>query len=711
MKKIYYLIHSTNWGDTFLSTPTVRYLSKSHQQPLNIVTHRKDVFKNNPYVNKVLSFDEFNSLNVGDIIKYESFTYAGRKDQNGIEKKFAHFDGRQLHASDLGFQLPNEDLEYDFFPDPLSLDISLPEKYVVLHVTTNWPNRTWDYNNWVGLIKWLKDNNIFTVLIGFGYREILHSSYSDKPLDKECPMFDDYYGLDLTNKGSMSDMYWVIKNSQAIITMDSAPLHLASCTDAHIIQLGSAINPAFKRFYRNGDWQHKYHFMGGTCNIFCNTNLFYNIREWGDINSVPPQPLCLEKKPTFECHPKLPDIIDKLIEILEMDEVQSYEGEKNLKFGIYTSFYNCEKYIDRIFSSIESINYNNFEWHITDDFSTDNTKYFILDRLEKSPIKDKIKYCEQSEKKQMYWKPNQFFDETFDWIILVDADDDFDKNFLNVYNSFLREKNDVTLVSSDFFKINEDNDSLHSISYVLNDDIITKKINKYHPNCDYLNNISYSCFGHLRGFKNIIPSFEVDDMLACAEDSYHVFWLNSFGKYLHIPRPLYTWYLREDSESHSKSIPPNFNANFNISFNKLLGNDGGVDTMFNELYLETCSLGSCDIGTLSGKKVSLWTRNLSENQKEILRKLYYDTHLVFNNTDAEIHVYVLNHHGLSELNLSLQEVKGKKMWFYYQNQNNHENNQEKDIELDNQLNKYLRVISHHTGYSWWKYIRHFIISN
>jgi len=506
-------------------------------------------------------------------------------------------------------------------------------------------------------------------------------------------------------------MYWVIKNSQAIITMDSAPLHLASCTDAHIIQLGSAINPTFKRFYRNGDWQHKYHFMGGTCNIFCNTNLFYNIREWGDINSVPPQPLCLEKKPTFECHPKLPDIIDKLIEILEMDEVQSYEGEKNLKFGIYTSFYNCEKYIDRIFSSIESINYNNFEWYITDDFSTDNTKYFVLDRLEKSPIKDKIKYCEQSEKKQMYWKPNQFFDETFDWIILVDADDDFDKNFLNVYNSFLREKNDVTLVSSDFFKINEDNDSLHSISYVLNDDVITKKINKYHPNCDYLNNISYSCFGHLRGFKNIIPSFEVDDMLACAEDSYHVFWSNSFGKYLHIPRPLYTWYLREDSESHSKSIPPNFNANFNISFNKLLGNDGGVDTMFNELYLETCSLGSCDIGALSGKKVSLWTRNLSENQKEILKKLYYDTHLVFNNPDAEIHVYVLNYHGLSELNLSLQEVKGKKIWFYYQNQNIHENNQEKDIELDNQLNKYLRVISHHTGYSWWKYIRHFIISN
>jgi ADP-heptose:LPS heptosyltransferase len=268
-------------------------------------------------VDKTFSFDEFDLLNKDNIVKYESFTHAGRKDGNGIEKKFGHFDGRQLHASDLGFQLPIEDLEYDFFPDPLKLDINLPEKYVVLHVTTNWPNRTWSYENWVELIKWLKDNKIFTVLIGSGYREILHSSYSDKPLDKECPLFDDYYGLDLTNKGTMSDMWWVIQNSQAIVTMDSAPLHFASTTDTHIIQLGSAMNPSFKRFYRNGDWTYKYHFMGGTCKLFCNTNLFYNVKEWGDINSVPPQPNCLENKPTFECHPQLNDVINKVKEIIK----------------------------------------------------------------------------------------------------------------------------------------------------------------------------------------------------------------------------------------------------------------------------------------------------------------------------------------------------------------------------------------------------------
>jgi hypothetical protein len=357
------------------------------------------------------------------------------------------------------------------------------------------------------------------------------------------------------------------------------------------------------------------------------------------------------------------------------------------------------------------LNYDKFEWHITDDYSSDNTRQLVLDRLEKSPIKNKIQYCEQTEKKQMYWKPNLFFDSTFDWVILIDADDDFDKNFLLIYNDFLEGRNDVSLVSSDFFKIKESNNSLHSISYILNDDKISDKINRYHPNCDYLNNISYSCFGHLRGFKHIIPSFDVDDMLACAEDSYHIFWSNSYGKYLHIPRPLYFWNLRDDSESHGKSIPPNFNGNFNISLNRLKNNDYGIDTFFNEVYLETCSLGSCEIGSLKNKKISLWTRPLSKTQKEKLTKLYSDCDLTFNDKNADTHIFTLNFFSSSDLQNILSTLNNKKMLFYYQNQKFHSDNNNKDTELNTQLNYYRNVIEQYTSYGWWTYIRHFIIKN
>jgi hypothetical protein len=200
-------------------------------------------------------------------------------------------------------------------------------------------------------------------------------------------------------------------------------------------------------------------------------------------------------------------------------------------------------------------------------------------------------------------------------------------------------------------------------------------------------------------------------MLACAEDSYHIFWSNSFGKYLHIPRPLYTWYLRDDSESHRKTIPTNFNNNFKIGLDKLTQSDGGVDKMFNDIYLETSTLGSYDFKNLKDKKVSLWTRVLSQGQKETLQNLYYDINLVFNDDTAEIHLYTLNYYNDNDLDNILQRTKGKLMMFYYQNQNYHETNDQKDNELQYQLKKYISVIGNHTEYGWWTYIRHFIIKN
>ena len=322
--KIYYLIHSVSFGDTLAATPTLRYLSQSHNQKINVVSHKKHIFKNNPYVNDCLSFNEFNNLDILDIIKYESFTYAGRQDNNGIEKKFSHIDTRQLHAIDLGFQLMPHQMEYDYNPDYVELEYDLPEKYVVCHITQNWANRTWDTKNWQRLINWLSENKIFTILIGQDHSEKLHDSISIDPLIKACPKLENLYGLDLTNKIELEEMYQVIKSSSVIVTMDTGPLHIAGCTDTHILQLGSATNPLLRIPYRNNTQNYKYDFVGGSCNIFCNSDLKYNVKEWGHINSVAPVTDCVENKPTFECHPHVDKVIDKLKEIIQFQEENKY---------------------------------------------------------------------------------------------------------------------------------------------------------------------------------------------------------------------------------------------------------------------------------------------------------------------------------------------------------------------------------------------------
>jgi glycosyltransferase involved in cell wall biosynthesis len=380
------------------------------------------------------------------------------------------------------------------------------------------------------------------------------------------------------------------------------------------------------------------------------------------------------------------------------------------KFGLYTSFYKSEKFIDKIFKNIESLNYENFEWHVTDDFSPDDTKSLLLERISNSPLSHKIKFYDQSEKKQMYWKANEFFDDSFDWIVLVDSDDEIDENCLTVYNNIIKKRKDLSLLSCDFHKVNE-NDTLHSISYITSDENISEKIKKYHPTCDYLNNLSYSCYGLLRAFNHkLIDEFKIVNNLACAEDSYHIFWSNSYGKYLNVPRPLYKWILRNDSESHSE-LPPHFNDNFEIALDKLKSSDFGVDDYYNDVYLESCSIMSYNWQELKNKKVSLWSRNLTKSQKEKLSELYFETDLKFNELESDIHIFSLNFFSEEDLNNILGKLGNKKMLFYYQNQKLHLSNETKDRELSKQLDKFSSLISKHTGFSWWTYVRHFIIWN
>lgn len=324
MKEIYYLIHSVSFGDTLAATPTLRYISQSHNQKINVVSHQNHIFNNNPYVNNRLSFDEFNELGHNDFIKYESFTFAGRLDNNGIEKKFSHIDTRQLHAMDLGFQLMPHQMEYDYTPDFVELNYDIPEKYVVCHITQNWANRTWDTQNWQRLIDWLSENKIFTILIGKDHSEKVHPSISVDPIIKACPKLDNLYGLDLCNNIGLEEMYQVIKNGSVLITMDTGPLHIAGATDTHILQIGSAQNPLLRIPYRNNTQNYKYDFVGGGCSLFCNTDLKYNVREWGHINAVAPLTECSENKPTFECHPSADRVINKLSEILNFQEDNKY---------------------------------------------------------------------------------------------------------------------------------------------------------------------------------------------------------------------------------------------------------------------------------------------------------------------------------------------------------------------------------------------------
>ena len=304
-KELYHKINSNSLGDALAATPTLRKISKSYDQKINVVTHVPELFKNNPYVKDVYSFEQFDKLKLPtDTEVFETFLGCGVKNNNGIEKKHNLFDIRRFHSVDLGFDLLDTEMHYDFVPD-LDNPYKISQKYICLHAATSWESRTYSKENWQKLINELEKLNYFIVIVGKNATE--HGFWN---IDKKIHSLSFKNGLDLSNKLSLSELWHVLNNSEYVITMDSGVLHFAGTTDAFIIQLGSSINNKLRAPYRNNSQDYKYKYISGPCNIFCGSDMKYGIKEWGTINSVPPLVKCLENKQTFECHSKVSDVVD-----------------------------------------------------------------------------------------------------------------------------------------------------------------------------------------------------------------------------------------------------------------------------------------------------------------------------------------------------------------------------------------------------------------
>jgi len=294
-------------GDTLAVTPTLRKLYQTYGKKISIATHHPELFKNNPYVDNV--FVDINDFILNEYETFISFNVGYHP--NGVCYKHNAMDIRQLHAVNLGFMLTKDEMSMDYFPDDIDPIENLPEKYVLIHPVQNWNSRTWNAKKWQMLTKILNEKGIAVVSVGKDSSE-LGGSNVDKPVFN----FNIDLGLNLMNKTSLSQTWHLINKSMCFITMDSGLLHLAGTTDVEIIQLGSSINPEFRSPIRNGSQDYKYHYVLGGCGIHCASDMKYGVREWGTIQGIPSLVDCLENKPTFECHPSLIQVYNKILEII-----------------------------------------------------------------------------------------------------------------------------------------------------------------------------------------------------------------------------------------------------------------------------------------------------------------------------------------------------------------------------------------------------------
>ena len=294
-------------GDTLAVTPTLRKLYNSYGKKISVATHQPEIFKNNPYVDNI--FNEITDDIKNDYEVFESFNIGYHP--NGICYKHNAMDIRQFHAINLGFMLTKDEMSMDYFPDEVESIEGLPEKYVLIHPVQNWNSRTWDAKKWQMLTKLLNERGIAVISVGKDSSE-LGGSNVDKPVFN----FNINLGLNLMNQTTLSQTWWLINSAMCFITMDSGLLHLAGTTDSEIIQLGSSIHPQFRAPYRKNNQGYKYHYVLGGCGLHCASDIKYGVREWESIQGIPSLVNCLERKETFECHPTIFAVYNKVLEIV-----------------------------------------------------------------------------------------------------------------------------------------------------------------------------------------------------------------------------------------------------------------------------------------------------------------------------------------------------------------------------------------------------------
>ena len=287
-------------GDLICATPTIKKLHDAYQRKITVISKMPELFKNNPYVEKSYKASSIDMKYIqSNYIVHNSFYLVGKKDERGVEMKHNMMDIRQFHAIHLGFMLGQDELECYYRPIEPKKNF-IHEKYAVIHPVNSWPNRTWSQDNWLKLSEELIKLGYTVVAVGKDSSETGFFNVQ-KPVHEMGNNI-----INLMNQTSISETWHLINDAAVVITMDSGILHLAGTTETPIVELGSPINPEFRRPYRKNN---KHIYARGACGLHCSSNMKYALEYWDTIDSVQPLIGCLEKKETFECHPSVGHVI------------------------------------------------------------------------------------------------------------------------------------------------------------------------------------------------------------------------------------------------------------------------------------------------------------------------------------------------------------------------------------------------------------------
>jgi ADP-heptose:LPS heptosyltransferase len=148
---------------------------------------------------------------------------------------------------------------------------------VVINTSVTWPSRSWSLENWQKVADYLISEGYSVAVVGKDIVSIADDMAKKSVGLKGC--------ADLTNKLSLDQTYYTIKNCSLFITCQNGLSVLSGATDTEIIVLDMSIEWSKRAVYRNEDPRYKISYVKGDCNIYCCQS--HNCPEKADFRCIP----------------------------------------------------------------------------------------------------------------------------------------------------------------------------------------------------------------------------------------------------------------------------------------------------------------------------------------------------------------------------------------------------------------------------------------
>ncbi len=339
-----------------------------------------------------------------------------------------------------------------------------------------------------------------------------------------------------------------------------------------------------------------------------------------------------------------------------LDAIKKPE-QKDLRIALYTSFYNNAKYIEGLYEQIKNQTYSDWKWFVADDFSKDDSVEKKLKQLAEED--DRVIFCQQKEKKEMFWNAQRFITDDCDYLALVDADDGLYPKAIEFLNHMLKKNPDAFSFSTWFHQYKDDLDKIKNITHTdysfpkgnWHDYLDKHEKNLKDNGFDWSYLRSFRFFGALRGHKNEGEvHIEVNDpVLTVCEDSVRMAQLQKHGDYLLFPRPMYKVLKHEESHATPSNVSKEQekvgkqNLYDSIDSTKNFKHNVILPTYY-DFFDELCALSKSNIHFEKDRKrlCLITNRFVSDSNLEKMSDLYFDHDFCVNEFSESVDYFFMN---------------------------------------------------------------------